>query len=152
MPTKICLAFGCFWSLLLLTSSVSADRVFILSRLLAIQQPGNTHGIYLNGRWWRKRLRVALEIVDAWGARPYRLPVKRNVCCFVLFRRTRCVDRNFGGTGIRLDQIVLNQVLLDFFTADVGEHHAINLYARRKWLTTLLLHLPAERRVLDDVL
>src|SRR3984893_8152716 len=46
MPRKICLAFGCFWSLLLLTSSVSADRVFILSRLLAIQQPGNTHGIY----------------------------------------------------------------------------------------------------------
>jgi len=34
--------------LLLLTSSVSADRVFILSRLLAIQQPGNTHGIYRN--------------------------------------------------------------------------------------------------------
>src|ERR1700730_16259044 len=50
MPRKICLAFGCFWSLLLLTSSVSADRVFILSRLLAIQQPGNTHGIYLSGQ------------------------------------------------------------------------------------------------------
>src|SRR5258707_14357565 len=48
MPRNICLAFTCFWSLFLLTDSVSADWLFILSRLLAIQQPGNTHGIYLN--------------------------------------------------------------------------------------------------------
>src|SRR6266403_906668 len=46
MPRNICLAFTCFWSLFLLTDSVSADWLFILSRLLAIQQPGNTHGIY----------------------------------------------------------------------------------------------------------
>jgi len=32
--------------LFLLTSSVSADRVFIFVRLLFTQQPGNTHGIY----------------------------------------------------------------------------------------------------------
>src|SRR6266566_2961713 len=54
MPRNICLAFGRFGSLFLLTSSVSADRVvclFIIVRLLVIQQPGNTPGIYLNGRW-----------------------------------------------------------------------------------------------------
>ena len=49
MPRNICLAFTCFGSLFLLTSSVSADWViclFIIVRLLAIQQPGKTHGIY----------------------------------------------------------------------------------------------------------
>src|SRR5260370_34596100 len=30
MPRNICLAFCCLWSLFLLTSSVSADRVFII--------------------------------------------------------------------------------------------------------------------------
>jgi hypothetical protein len=49
MPRNICLAFSPFGSLFLLTSSVSADWVvclFIIVRLLFIQQPGNTHGIY----------------------------------------------------------------------------------------------------------
>src|ERR1700730_19411096 len=46
MPRNICLAFTCFGSLFLLTSSVSADRAFIFVRLLFTQQPGNTHGIY----------------------------------------------------------------------------------------------------------
>src|SRR6266446_6685561 len=49
MPRNICLAFGPFGSLFLLTSSVSADWVvclYIIVRLLFIQQPGNTHGIY----------------------------------------------------------------------------------------------------------
>jgi hypothetical protein len=51
MPRNICLAFGRFGSLFLLTSSVSADELFVYSfivRLLFIQQPGNTHGIYRN--------------------------------------------------------------------------------------------------------
>src|SRR6266404_8609095 len=80
------------------------------------------------------------------------LPVERDVCCFVLFRGTRRVDRDLSGMGARLDQIVLHQVLFHFFAADVGEHHAINLNAWRKRLATLLFHLPTERRVLDDVL
>ena len=53
MPRNICLAFGRFGSLFLLTSSVSADELFVYSfivRLLFIQQPGNTHGIYLHWR------------------------------------------------------------------------------------------------------
>src|SRR6266550_9175098 len=53
MPRNICLAFGPFGSLFLLTSSVSADWVvclYIIARLLFIQQPGNTHGIYQSRR------------------------------------------------------------------------------------------------------
>ncbi len=49
MPRKICLAFPRFGSLFSLTSSVSADGgsfIVHIVRLLAIQQPGNTHGIY----------------------------------------------------------------------------------------------------------
>src|SRR5258708_25289436 len=80
------------------------------------------------------------------------LTVERNVCCFVLFRRTSCVDRDLGGIGIRLDQLVLHQVLFHFFATDVGKHLAINLDARRKRLATFLFHLPTERRLLDDVL
>src|SRR5260370_6032854 len=60
MPRNICLAFTCFWSLFLLTDSVSADWLFILSRLLAIQQPGNTHGIYQYAALWGT-LRVGIE-------------------------------------------------------------------------------------------
>jgi hypothetical protein len=99
---------------------------------------------------------TAWMIINAWlPDDPYKncgLPVERNVCCFVLFRRTRGVDRDLSGLGARLDQIVLHQVLFHFFATDVGEHHAINLNAWRKRLTTLLFHLPTERRVLDDVL
>ena len=53
MPRNICLAFGRVGSLFLLTSSVSADWVvclYIIARLLFIQQPGDTHGIYRSGQ------------------------------------------------------------------------------------------------------
>ena len=53
MPRNICLAFGRVGSLFLLTSSVSADWVvclYIIARLLFIQQLGDTHGIYRSGQ------------------------------------------------------------------------------------------------------
>jgi hypothetical protein len=90
MPRNICLAFTRFGVLFLPTSSVSADRLFIVVRLLAIQQPGNTLAS-TEGDWpivhiayWRSaighprqrfRPKTLLNIplmTDSKGRRPHR--------------------------------------------------------------------------------
>jgi len=70
----------------------------------------------------------------------------------MLLIRARRVGRNIGGGIACLDELVLNQVMFDFFAADVSQHMAVDFDARRKRLTTFCFHFPAKRRVLNDVL
>jgi len=51
-----------------------------------------------------------------------------------------------------MHQIFAHEVVFHFLAADIGEHLSIDFDAGRKRLTTLLLHFPPKRRVLDDVL
>ena len=51
----------------------------------------------------------------------------------------------------RLDELIVDQVILDFFAADIGEHFAVDLNTGRKGLATFRFHFPAKSRVLDDV-
>ena len=46
---------------------------------------------------------------------------------FVLLRRARGVQRNLRNCITRLHEAILDQVLLDFFTANIGQHFAANL-------------------------
>ena len=48
-------------------------------------------------------------------------------------------------------EATLKKVRLELFSRDVGEHLAIHFHARTQRLTALLLHLPAESRILDNV-
>src|SRR5213076_2678754 len=64
----------------------------------------------------------------------------------------RRVGRNIRCCLARLDEFIIDQVPFDFFAADVGEHLPIDLDTGRKRLSTLGLHFPAERRILDNVL
>src|SRR5438105_9073965 len=70
----------------------------------------------------------------------------------VLFGCARGVERNVGHCIARLHHSVLEQILLDFFAADIGQHFVVNLDAGRKWLATFCLHFPAKSRIRDDVL
>jgi hypothetical protein len=46
---------------------------------------------------------------------------------FVLLRRARGVQRNLCHCIARLHEAILAQVLFDFFTANIGQHFAVNL-------------------------
>src|SRR5438874_8796274 len=70
----------------------------------------------------------------------------------VLLGRTRRVERSVGYCIARLHNSVLEQILLDFFAADIDEHFLIDLDAGGKWLPAFRFHLPAKSRIRDDVL
>jgi len=69
----------------------------------------------------------------------------------VLLRRARRVRRNSSCSVAYFHQPVLNEILLQLFTTDIGEHFPVYLHARRKRLATLGFHFPTESGVLDDV-
>ena len=46
---------------------------------------------------------------------------------FVLLRRARGVQRNLRHCIARVHEAILDQVLFDFFTANIGQHFAVNL-------------------------
>jgi hypothetical protein len=48
------------------------------------------------------------------------LRAKCDVCGFVLFRRARSVQRYSGVGAACLNQMVLGEVMFDFFAADIG--------------------------------
>ena len=48
---------------------------------------------------------------------------------FVLLRRARGVQRNLRHRIGRLHEAILDQVLFDFLTANIGQHFAVNLNA-----------------------
>lgn len=62
------------------------------------------------------------------------------------------VRGGISGSFIEREQAVLDHPSLDFSTADVREHGAIDLHAGGEGLAALLFHFPTEGRVLDDVL
>jgi len=66
--------------------------------------------------------------------------------------RARRVQRHIGLRWARLDELIVDQILLDFFAADIGQHLTVDFsYAGRKGLATFGLHFPTESGVLDDV-
>ena len=71
---------------------------------------------------------------------------------FVLLGWTRRVGRNIGRSVAVSDQFMIDQILFDFLATDIGQHLPVYFDTGRKWLTALGLHLPAERRILDNVL
>ena len=70
----------------------------------------------------------------------------------VLLVGARRVGRDLGRGIAGFDEFVLDEIMLDFFAADVGEHVAVDLDTRRKRLPTFGFHFPAEGRVLNNVL
>jgi hypothetical protein len=71
---------------------------------------------------------------------------------FVLLGRAGSIQGYVAGSGVKLDQVIGDQVMLYFLTADIGQHIPVDLDAWGKWLATFLLHFPTKCRVLDDVL
>ena len=69
----------------------------------------------------------------------------------VLVVRATRVGRGVDGSVGRFHEGVAEQVIFDLFAGDVGEHHAIDLDARRKRLAGLLHHLGVIRAIVDDV-
>src|SRR5689334_22709720 len=63
----------------------------------------------------------------------------------------RTVQRDIHRRLIRRHDVVLQHPGLEFLARDIGKHRAIYLQSRLFVLATLLLHLPTERRVLDDI-
>ncbi len=71
---------------------------------------------------------------------------------FVHFICARGIGGDIGGSVARLNNPFVDQIFLDFFAANIGQHLTVNFDAGRKRLTTLRFHLPAKSRILDDVL
>ena len=71
---------------------------------------------------------------------------------FVLLGRTRRVGGDIGCGVAWPDELMVDQISFDFLATDIGQHLPVYFDTRRKWLTALGLHLPAERRILDNVL
>src|SRR2546423_14456544 len=65
--------------------------------------------------------------------------------------RTGRVGWPAGIGGVFSDQLVLDEIFLDFVAAYVGEHLVVDLDTGRQRLAALGFHFPPERRVLDDV-
>jgi hypothetical protein len=70
----------------------------------------------------------------------------------VLLRRARRVRRNVRRRVARLDNLIVDQVLLDFVAAHIREHVPVDFNTGRKRLSAFRFHLPAKRGILDDVL
>ena len=70
----------------------------------------------------------------------------------VLLVGARRVGRDLGLGIARFDEFVFDEIVFDFFAADIGKHLAVDLDARRKRLPTLGFHFPPERGVLNNVL
>jgi hypothetical protein len=62
------------------------------------------------------------------------------------------VDGGVWGGVVWGDETVLEHPGLDFFTADVGQHGAVDFDTGRQRLTAFLFHFPTESGVFDDVL
>jgi len=62
------------------------------------------------------------------------------------------VGGDTGGSGVQLNEALGDEVMLEFIAGDVGKHSAVDLDAGREGLAALLLHLPAEGGILNDVL
>ncbi len=61
------------------------------------------------------------------------------------------VGRGVDGRVDRFNEVVAEKVVFDLFAGDVGEHHAVDLDARRERLAGLLHHLGVIRAIIDDV-
>lgn len=63
----------------------------------------------------------------------------------------RLIDRGIGSAGILLNQFIGEHVSFDFFSADVGEHFAVDLNAWAEHLAALFDHFLALVGVVNDV-
>lgn len=70
----------------------------------------------------------------------------------MLLIATSGIKRGIRFRITRLDHAVVYHPALHFLTADIRDHGAVDLDAGTEGLTALLFHLPAEGRILDDVL
>jgi hypothetical protein len=70
----------------------------------------------------------------------------------VLLIGARCIERNVCLGVARLHNPIVDQILFNFFAADVGQHLPVDIDAGRERLPAFGLHFPTKRRILNDVL
>jgi len=101
--------------------------------------------------WLKRQSAQAGDRCDASTLRRFNVSQIQLYRAFVLLGWTRRVSRDIGCGVAVLNEFMIDQISFDFLATHIGQHLPVYFDTRRKWLTALGLHLPAKRRILDNV-